>query len=254
MKRFAIALCALTLGTVTAAFAADLPARTYGKAPPLPVAAAYDWSGFYIGINGGGGGGENCFNYISSGGVDAGCHDPRGGLAGGQIGYNWQLSNVVLGLEFSGDWADLTGSNVRPLGPAGSMNSHISAIYMGTARAGYAWDRTLLYIKGGVAWVDADYTLTCNGIVGGATCLPVGFTAASASETRIGGVVGAGLEYAVSKNLILGIEGDYLPFGTRDESFNAAPGYDCGGGIGLPCTIAVKQNLWTVTGRLSWKF
>lgn len=54
------------LGTVTA-LAADLPARTYSKAPSLQVVAAYDWSRFYIGINGGGGGGQNCFNFISGG-------------------------------------------------------------------------------------------------------------------------------------------------------------------------------------------
>lgn len=215
-----MALCALTLGSVTAASAADLPARTYSKAPSLPVVAAYDWSGFYIGVNGGGGGGQNCFHYIR---VTGGCHNPSGGLVGGQIGYNWQLSNVVLGVEFSGDWADLTGSNVRPLGPWGTMNSHISGIYMGTARAGYAWDRTLLYIKGGVAWVDTDFHLTCNGIVGGGICLPVGATAERSSVTRVGGVVGAGVEYAVSKNLILGIEGDYFPLGTRTETFIEPP-------------------------------
>jgi outer membrane immunogenic protein len=251
MKKFAITLCALMLGTVTAASAADLPVRTYSKAPSLPVVAAYDWSGFYIGVNGGGGGGQNCFHYIR---VDGGCHNPHGGLAGGQVGYNWQLSNVVLGLEFSGDWADLTGSHVRPFGPWGTMHSHVSGIYMGTARAGYAWDRTLLYIKGGVAWVDADYHLTCNGVVGGGICLPVGATAERSSVTRIGGVVGAGLEYAVSKNLILGVEGDYLPLGTRTETFDEPPGYACGAGVGQPCPIAVKQNLWTVAGRLSWKF
>jgi outer membrane immunogenic protein len=252
VKKIAITLCALMLGTVTA-LAADLPARTYSKAPSLPVVAAYDWSGFYIGINGGGGGGRNCFTHISAG-FDGGCHNVSGGLVGGQIGYNWQLRNVVLGLEFSGDWANLTGSHARPLAPWASDNSHISGLFMGTARAGYAWDRSLLYVRGGVAWVREDNALTCNGVVGGGFCVPVGATSASSSETRIGGVVGAGFEYAVTDNLILGIEGDYLPLGTRNHTFNAGPVYTCGGGVGLPCTIAIKENLWTVTGRLSWKF
>ncbi len=253
MKKFAIALSALTLGTATA-LAADLPTRTYSKAPSASAVAVYDWSGFYIGINGGGGGGQNCFNFISAGASDGGCHDASGGLVGGQIGYNWQLRNVVFGLEFSGDWADMTGRNVATLSPAGTFNSHISGVLMGTARVGYAWDRSLLYVRGGVAWVREDYALTCNGVVGGSVCVPVGATAASSSETRIGGVVGAGFEYAVTDNLILGIGGDYLPLGTRNNTFNTPPLYDCGGGNGLPCTIAVKQNLWTVTGRLSWKF
>lgn len=210
MKKFAMTLCALTLGTVTA-LAADLPVHSYSKAPSLPVVAAYDWSGFYIGINGGGGGGQNCFNHISAG-FDGGCHNVSGGLVGGQIGNNWQLRNVVLGLEFSGDWTNLRGSHVRPLAPWVSDNSHISGLLMGTARAGYAWDRTLLYVRGGVAWVREDNALTCNGIVGGGVCVPVGFTSASSSETRIGGVVGAGFEYAVTDNLILGVEGITCPW------------------------------------------
>ena len=81
-----------------------------------------------------------------------------------------------------------------------------------------------------------------------------GFTPFTGRETRVGGVVGAGFEYAVTNNLILGIEGDYLPLGTRDNAFNAVPPYNCGAGPGQPCTIAVKEHLWTVTGRLGWKF
>jgi opacity protein-like surface antigen len=79
-----------------------------------------------------------------------------------------------------------------------------------------------------VAWVDTDFHLTCNGIVGGGICLPVGATAERSSVTRVGGVVGAGVEYAVTKNLILGVEGDYLPLGTRTETFIEPPGYACG--------------------------
>jgi outer membrane immunogenic protein len=252
MKRFAVALCALTFGSV-AASAADLPARTYTKAAPMPVVAAYDWSGFYVGVNGGAGGGRKCWNWVSAV-VDAGCHDVSGGLVGGHIGYNWQMSALVLGVEFSGDWANLRGSNVPTLIPQGTDNSRVSAIFMATARVGYAWDRTLLYVRGGAAWARDDYSVTCNGVTPLGTCLPVGFTAASARETRFGGIVGVGLEYAVTNNLILGIEGDYLALGRRDVTFNTSPGYDCGGGLGLPCTINVRQDLWTVTGRLSWKF
>jgi outer membrane immunogenic protein len=243
-----VLLGAAALGAVTAS-AADLPARTYTKAPPAAVMAAYDWSGFYIGINGGGGGGQICWNYVTAV-RDGGCHDPSGGLVGGQIGYNWQMNSLVLGLELSGDWANLTGSNVAVTAPSGTDNSHVSSLFMATARAGYAWDRALLYVRGGAAWAREDYNVTCNG--GG--CLPVGAVAVFGSETRLGGIVGAGFEYAITNNLILGVEGDYLPFGTRNITFNSNPGYACGGGVGLPCTVAVKENLWTGTARLSWKF
>jgi outer membrane immunogenic protein len=248
VKELAIVLGALTLGTVTAS-AADLPARTYTKAPPAPVVAAYDWSGFYIGVNGGGGGGQICMNFFLS--FDGGCQNPSGGLAGGQIGYNWQLSSLVLGLELSGDWANLTGNNVAVGFSPVTDHSHVSGLFMATARAGYAWDRALLYVRGGAAWAREDYSVTCNGVVpGGGACTPVGATAITGSETRFGGVVGAGFEYAVTNNLILGVEGDYLPFGTRNETFTPNPGYGCG----LGCPVTVKENLWTATGRLSWKF
>jgi outer membrane immunogenic protein len=252
MKKFAVALSALALG-IPAAWAADLPARTYTKAPPPSVVAVYDWSGFYIGVNGGGGGGQKCWNFVSAG-FDAGCHNVRGGLVGGQIGYNWQSSNFVVGAELSGDWADLKGSNVPVLVTSGTDKSHVSSIFMATARAGYAWDRALLYVRGGAAWARQDYARTCNGVTATGSCLPVGFTPFTGRETRVGGVVGAGFEYAVTNNLILGIEGDYLPLGTRDNAFNAVPPYNCGAGPGQPCTIAVKEHLWTVTGRLGWKF
>lgn len=252
MVRFAAALCIMALGIGTA-LAADLPAKTYTKAMPQPMAAAYDWSGFYIGINGGGGGGQSCWNFVMAG-FDGGCHDTSGGVAGGHIGYNWQQSNLVVGLELSGDWANLTGSNVPVLSSEDTDSSHVSGIFMAKARAGYAWDRSLLYVTGGAAWVRENHFTTCNGATATGFCFPVGFQSHTSSETRVGGVVGAGFEYAVTNNVILGVESDYLPLGTRNDTFGSPPGYDCGGGAGLPCTIAVKENLWTVTGRLSWKF
>ncbi|MGM4918444.1 outer membrane beta-barrel protein [Tardiphaga sp. 813_E8_N1_3] len=252
MKTFAAAILALALGSVTAS-AADLPARSYTKAAPLAVPAAYDWSGFYIGANGGGGGGQSCWTLVLIQQND-GCFNVSGGLAGGQIGYNWQWSRAVLGLEVSGDWANLTGSAIPSVGLQRTDHSHVSSIVMATARAGYAWDRSLLYIRGGAAWVHENYSVTCNGTTATGNCRPIGATSRSASETRVSGVVGAGYEYAVTNNLILGIEGDYLPMGTKDVMFESQPGYTCGAGFGQPCSVAVKQDLWTVTGRLSWKF
>ena len=165
------------------------------------MVAVYDWSGFYAGVNGGGGAGQTCWNLVSAG-IDAGCHNVSGGLAGGQIGYNWQSSNLVIGVELSGDWANLTGSNVPVLVSQGTHHSHVSGIFMATARAGYAFDRALLYVRGGAAWVRQNYFITCNGITAAGICLPVGFTPITGSETRVGGVVGAGFEYAVTNNVI----------------------------------------------------
>ena len=99
-------------GFAGAASAADLPALTYTKAPAL-VAPLYDWSGFYIGLNGGGASSRECWDLTNDNGVALantpreGCHNATGGLAGGQIGYRWQSASWVFGVEALGDWADL---------------------------------------------------------------------------------------------------------------------------------------------------
>ena len=121
MKKLFLATVALAaLGTATSASAADLARRTYTKAPPM-IAAVYDWSGFYIGGNGGYGSAGKCWDFIPStvagvptgaANVGEGCHDADGGTAGGQIGYRWQNASWVYGLEAQGNWADFKGSNV----------------------------------------------------------------------------------------------------------------------------------------------
>lgn len=105
MKKFLLGTVALIAFAAPAA-AADLAARPYTKAPPI-IAAIYDWSGFYIGANGGWGSSHNCWSQVPGGlllGSD-GCHDATGGVAGGQIGYRWQSGAWVFGLEAQGDWA-----------------------------------------------------------------------------------------------------------------------------------------------------
>src|ERR1700710_558713 len=109
---FAVVAAGAAVG-VGAASAADLAARPYTKAPMM--AAMYDWSGFYIGGNGGGGSTRDCRTNITAPLV-FGCHDATGGVAGGQIGYRWQSGAWVFGLEAQGDWADLTGSAISLLG------------------------------------------------------------------------------------------------------------------------------------------
>src|SRR5215470_18794826 len=110
MKKVLLATASLVaLGAAAPAVAADLPARTYTKAPAM-IQAAYDWSGFYIGLNGGGGTSHKCWDLVA--GVSEGCHDATGGTVGGQVGYRWQTGPVVFGVEAQGNWADFTGDNV----------------------------------------------------------------------------------------------------------------------------------------------
>src|SRR6478735_906133 len=155
MKKLLLAAAGLIGLGMAPALAADLPARTYTKAPPI-VAPIYNWGGFYIGLNGGGGSSHKCWDINTVGGVAVpvtaeGCHDATGGLAGGQIGYRWQATNWVFGLEAQGDWANLKGSNVSsPAALAPLVNqSKIDAIGLFTGQVGYAWNNVLWYVKGG---------------------------------------------------------------------------------------------------------
>ena len=249
MKKYALAISVLAISAVTAT-AADMAPRTYSKAPaPIEV---YNWTGFYVGANSGGGWSHNCWTL--TGPIDAGCHDGSGGLAGGQAGYNWQMSNFVLGVELSGDWANLKGNNIPALIPQGTDSSRVSSIVMATARAGFAMDRALIYGKGGAAWVRENYSISCNGVTALGFCVPVGFTPAQASETRTGWTVGVGLEYLLTRNLSLGIEYDYIGLGNHSPVFSAAPGYDIACGAGVSCPITIRQNVSVVTARLNWHF
>src|SRR5689334_8397448 len=103
MKTTLLAAVSLIAVGTASAYAADLPARAYGKAPAM-VAAIYDWSGFYVGLNGGGGSSHACWTNTSAiPNAAEGCHDATGGLVGGQIGYRWQSAGWVTGLEARGD-------------------------------------------------------------------------------------------------------------------------------------------------------
>ena len=97
----------LVIGAVTPSFAADMAVKA---PPPAPLPVIYDWSGFYIGINGGWGNSHNCWDFVRLVGpvLSDGCRDRSGGLFGGQVGYRWQTGQFVFGLEAQGDWADLS--------------------------------------------------------------------------------------------------------------------------------------------------
>src|SRR5215471_21425728 len=98
------------------------PASAAGMAvkapPPAPLPVIYNWSGFYIGANGGWGQSHNCLDLVTDAfGTVTGCNDRSGGLVGGQIGYRWQTNQFVFGLEAQGDWADLSNTRVSVFDP-----------------------------------------------------------------------------------------------------------------------------------------
>ena len=146
MKKVLLVTASLiALGAAAPASAADL-ANPYTKAPPPMIAPVHDWSGFYIGGNGGWGSSRKCWDSVAPAGafVDEGCHDATGGTVGGQVGYRWQAGTWVFGVEAQGNWADFNGSNAS-LAFAGFRNqSRIDAFGLFTGQVGYAANNVLL--------------------------------------------------------------------------------------------------------------
>ena len=215
MKKFLLGTVGLlTLGMAAPASAADLAARPYTKAPPPMVAPIYDWTGFYIGANGGWGESHSCVDFLNAAGVAVaeGCGSRSGGLIGGQLGYRWQASQWVFGLEAQGDWADLSNQRLSLVDPTFSTRTKTSGIGLFTGQIGYAWNASLFYFKGGAAVTDNRFSIldTASGI-----------ELAAASATRWGGTVGVGWEYGFAPNWSAGIEYDHLFMGNANNSFTA---------------------------------
>src|SRR5450631_3562837 len=205
----------LTLGFAGAAAAADLPARTYTKAPSM-VAPVYDWSGFYVGGNGGWGTSRKCWDFTDPFGnfiATVGCHNATGGLAGGQFGYRWQSGGVVFGLEAQGDWANLRGSIVS-IFPGLADRARIDAFGLFTGQVGYAWNNVLFYVKGGAAVTRDQFdqvTTFDNAVV-----------SRTGDQTRWGGTVGTGIEFGFAPNWSAGLEYDHLFMGNKFTVFTTS--------------------------------
>ena len=246
------------------ALAADLPARVT-KAPAL-VSPAYDWSGFYLGVHAGYTFGEDdtvsttgqaAANILNvAGGARPGrvSLDRDGFIGGGQIGYNWQFTpNWVFGLETDISYVDIrndTNVVTAPLAPGvGSLNNTFRTRmeYFGTVRAriGYAWDRTLVYATGGLAYADIENSAAFFGpagqlqFAGRNRCTEAGYT------------VGAGIEHAFGSNWT--VKGEYLYYDFRDETVNVAvvPG---GGGGGTGYNSRFENDGHIVRAGLNYKF
>ncbi|MEZ5820277.1 MAG: outer membrane protein [Bradyrhizobium sp.] len=238
MKKLLLGIAGVIALTAPAA-AADLAARPYAKAPAM-IAAVYDWSGFYIGANGGWGSSHKCWDIDVAGVfVNEGCHNATGGTAGGQIGYRWQAGTWVFGLEGQGNWADLKGSNVSLVAPAFTNQSTIGAFGLLTGQIGYAANNVLLYVKGGAAVTDDRF----RSFVTGTNVL----AANPVNDTRWGGTVGVGLEFGFSPNWSAAVAYDHLFMGTRTYNFVTPAG-------AFFAQDRIKQDVDLVTVRVNYRW
>jgi outer membrane immunogenic protein len=225
IKKLIAVAAFVALGSASA-FAADLAARPYTKAPVM-AAPVFSWTGCYLGAHGGYGWGQNRNSFgdavFASEGFDGTgaefadqSHDTNGGVAGGQIGCNYQFPNqFVIGAEANFGWSGIKGSHiiaedgadpglVSGFGTQNRWNTDISA------RFGYAVDRSLFYGKAGVAWGGFRYSETQDdfAICPGTACT------VSVDNTRVGYLLGAGYEYAFAPNWSAKIEYNYINYGS----------------------------------------
>jgi outer membrane immunogenic protein len=239
MKKFLLGTVGvLALGMAAPASAADMPM----KAAPVPyVAPIYNWNGFYIGGNGGWGMVSNCVDFVINGvGTASGCRDRSGGVIGGQLGYRWQSSQWVFGLEAQGDWADLSNQRVSLIDDRFSTRTKTSGIGLFTGQIGYAWNASLFYVKGGAAVTDTRFSVLENAF---------GNELLSQSATRWGGTVGVGWEYGFAPNWSAGIEYDHLFMGHANNSFTSTNTT-----VVNFLNSRVNQDVDLVTLRINYRF
>ena len=157
MKKFIVG-AAFAAVSSTCAFAADLPMQAYKSAPV--ASQVYNWTGLYVGVNGGYGTGTQDPLTLVSGRFDRASFDISGGMFGGTMGAQIQQGYVVLGLEGDLDWANIKGNGIANPAIAGigqgitlDIASKVSAIGTARARVGVAMNNTLFYVTGGAALV-----------------------------------------------------------------------------------------------------
>jgi outer membrane immunogenic protein len=196
IRKHVIGVAAVLLAAVLGgpAFAADLPAAPQVYAPPpAPPPPRFSWTGCYLGIDGGGAiGRAQSVAATSPRGVDIGLpitnpFNLSGGVFGGEVGCNYQISAVVVGVANDFSWTNLSGSgpDIPPFA-VGATNT-VSESWLDTlrGRVGFAWDRVLIYGTGGAAF--ANVGINVCGVAG--ICV-------SDSQVRTGWTAGAGVEWA----------------------------------------------------------
>lgn len=281
MKKVALALMAVT-AFAGQALAADMAVKA--KAPI--IAPVMSWTGFYVGVNGGGAWADpniamtyvdlantgNTFNSYVPTTVNA---SASGGLVGVHAGYNWQASpNWVFGIEGDWDWTNLRASGTNnliravvgtPLTDNAFLETKINWLASLRGRLGYASNNWLLYATGGVAFADMDFNagVNCTNVpaslcAGGTQSIRAGF-----NDTRIGGVVGGGVEVKPASNWIFGVEYLYYRFNDTNTGGGSwrfangapAPFYDCTvAGQNCARFSYGEVGLHTLRARLSYQF
>jgi outer membrane immunogenic protein len=259
MKTLWFAAIIAASGAVSAA-AADMQTRLLTKAP-APTETGYNWGGWYVGGNAGGGWGRSDSSNAFINGTAPIANQqavtaasPRlnsdGFTGGGQVGYNHQVDRWLFGVEADANYFDMKQarsiSAPFPTGGSFTTTNSVTTDWLVTLRprVGYAVDRTLFYATGGLALTDLRYGATYSDTSGQTET-------ASGSKTKVGWIAGAGIEHAFTNNWSAKVEYLYSDFGKQSLAAPVLSG-------GTPTTgmiahdIDLKTN--TVRGGLNYHF
>ena len=217
MRTRLLTFVAVGLGAALAqpASAADLSMPPIYKAPPP---AYFTWTGWYLGLNGGGGWGQTShtatFGAVGAPALTTGNFNTRGGLAGGTIGYNYQLGQWLVGAEADLDWSNIRGTFNGTAGAAAfSLSSQLNWLDTTRVRVGWVWDHALFYGTAGAAVGGVTTTASASAAIGG-----LGAAASAAdTQTRFGWTAGGGVEYAFNNYLSAKVEYMYVNLGTQTQ-------------------------------------
>ena len=225
-------------------FAVPTAALSADATPTEPTTTYFDWSGVYVGIQGG-----SVFStdgrvpFDSQPASDFYDIDMEGGFGGFQAGYNHQFTNnVVIGVETDVAFGDLNYSSVwlTPTGPDTTYLGQGDLDWLGSTRArlGYAMDRWLPFATVGVAYAGIDFVESHFGVVHG-----------RGDATLVGWTAGAGVNYALTEHLIIGAEYHYSDFGSTGFT-------EYGEGVfsGVTASGAFDLDIQDVRFSLSYKF
>jgi outer membrane immunogenic protein len=234
-------LAGAAIAAAGAAHAADL--GLYSKVPPAPV---FSWSGCYAGGQAGLGSGHATWQDSSTpGDIDGNflgntAHgDLTGGVVGGQVGCDYQYTGPwVVGISGMVAGSDITATNMDQFNATWTLRDRVDWFGTITGRWGYAADRTLLYVRGGVAWADNRFEIENSG-----------FNLGTPSTTRVGWTLGAGLEWAFAPRLSAFLEANYYDFGNQNIAFagNFAT-------ANAPFTVTSTQTMETFVVGVNYHF
>ena len=240
----AIAIASIVIGKAHAADMSPIPAGAPAVAPPVTYGnyapnayGNYNWSGLYLGGNGGYSWNEGGSSFLVSNGLTGSLGNLAGWVFGGQVGYNWQFGAFVTGLEGDLQWSGERSTSTTACGTGCTITGAQQTDAFATlrARAGIAFDSVFVYGTAGGAWMNGSANV--NAYAAG------GSVGVNLSGSKVGWTAGGGVEVALMSNWTAKLE--YLYIDTGSLSNTAIVPATLGGGT-ITETTALRDSVFRV--------